>query len=58
MATKQTIKNIIAAIKHIYPYYAKDTDITYTISIWEMLLSDYDDDGLTASVHRGQSDLL
>ena len=44
MATKQTIKNIIAAIKHIYPYYAKDTDITYTISLWEMLLSDYADD--------------
>ena len=43
MATKQTIKNMIAAIKHIYPYYAKDVDISYTISLWEMTMVDYDD---------------
>ena len=44
MATINTVKNMIAAIKHIYPYYAKDIDISYTISLWEMTLSDYDDE--------------
>lgn len=43
MATKKNMAIIIATIKSIYPYYAKDTNIEVLAKTWLLLLQDYDD---------------
>lgn len=44
MASMKQITNIIAAIKTIYAYYAKDTDVQMLVKTWEVLLREYQDD--------------
>lgn len=43
MASIKKIAGIIAAIKTIYPYYAKDNDVKILSQTWAMLLKDYPD---------------
>ena len=43
MATKKNMAVMIATIKSIYPYYAKDTNIEVLAKTWILLLQDYDD---------------
>ena len=43
MATKKNMAVIIATIKSIYPYYAKDTNIEVLAKTWLLLLQEYDD---------------
>ena len=43
MATKKNMAVMIATIKSIYPYYAKDTNIEVLAKTWLLLLQDYDD---------------
>lgn len=44
MATQNKIVEIIFAIKTIYPYYAKETDVESLVKTWGMLLSDIPDE--------------
>lgn len=44
MASMKQITNIIAAIKTIYAYYAKDTDVQMLVKTWGTLLKDYPDE--------------
>ena len=44
MATKNKIIEMIATIKTIYPYYAKDTDVPTLVKTWSLLLSRYTDE--------------
>ena len=44
MASQKKIIEMIAAIKAIYPYYAKDTDIELTVKTWTILLKNIPDD--------------
>jgi hypothetical protein len=43
MASRTKIAEMIATIKAIYPYYAKDNNIEITAKVWEMVLSDFPD---------------
>lgn len=43
MASKTKIAEIIATIKSIYPYYAKDSNIEITARVWELTLKDIPD---------------
>ena len=43
MATKKNMAVIIATIKSIYPYYAKDTNVEVLAKTWLLLLQEYDD---------------
>lgn len=43
MATKKNMAVIIATIKSIYPYYAKDANIEVLAKTWLLLLQEYDD---------------
>ena len=43
MATQNKITEMLAATKAIYPYYAKDTDVTILVGTWKALLKDYPD---------------
>lgn len=43
MAGKTKIAEIIATIKSIYPYYAKDSNIEITARVWELTLKDIPD---------------
>lgn len=43
MASKKSIAGLIATIKSIYPYYAKDNNIQVLARTWGVLLNDYDD---------------
>lgn len=43
MATKKNMAVMIATIKSIYPYYAKDTNIEVLAKTWLLLLQEYDD---------------
>lgn len=44
MASQNKITEIIFAIKTLYSYYAKDTDVPSLVKIWGMTLNDYPDD--------------
>ncbi len=44
MASKELIKNMIAATKTLYSYYAKDTDIKTLVNLWGMTLQEFPDD--------------
>lgn len=43
MATINKITEMIASIKTIYPYYAKDTDVQMLVKTWNVLLKNYPD---------------
>lgn len=43
MASMKKIAGVIAAIKTIYPYYAKDGDVKVLTQTWAVLLKDYPD---------------
>ncbi len=44
MASRNKITEMIAAVKTIYSYYAKDTDVRILVKTWETLLKPYDDE--------------
>lgn len=44
MASQKQIVNMIAAIKTIYSYYAKDTDVKTLVNTWGLLLQEFPDD--------------
>lgn len=44
MATQKQIVQMIAAIKTIYPYYAKEADTKTLVNTWGLLLHDFPDD--------------
>lgn len=44
MASVNKITEMIAAVKTIYAYYAKDTDVKVLVKTWEMLLKPYNDE--------------
>lgn len=43
MASQNKIIEMIAAVKTIYSYYAKDTDVEMLVKTWSMLLKNYED---------------
>lgn len=51
MASKNKITDIIAAIKTIYPYYARDTDIATLVKTWGILLKDFPDDMVDVALY-------
>ena len=44
MATQNKIIEMIYAVKTIYPYYAKETDVQSLVKTWNLLLKDIPDD--------------
>lgn len=44
MASQKKIIECIGAIKTIYSYYARDTDVKLLVQTWGLLLSDYSDE--------------
>ena len=52
MATVNKITEMIAAIKTIYPYYAKETDVQMLVKTWNMLLKDYTDEALDIAFYK------
>lgn len=52
MATQNKIIEMIAAIKTIYSYYAKDTDVKLLVATWTRLLEGYDDELVNAAFCR------
>lgn len=51
MASKNKITEVLAAIKTIYPYYAKDADIQTLVKTWGVLLKDYPDEAVTQALY-------
>lgn len=51
MASINKITEVIAAIKTIYPYYAKETDVQMLVKTWDVLLKDYPDDEVTTALY-------
>ncbi len=51
MASTNTITEIIAAIKTIYPYYAKDADVKTIVKTWGALLHGYDDNEVMTALY-------
>ena len=49
MASVNKITDLIAAIKTIYSYYAKDTDIETLVNTWTLLLKEYPDEAVDAA---------
>ena len=49
MATKNKIIEMIASIKTIYPYYAKDTNVEMLVNTWTLLLKEYPDNAIEAA---------
>ena len=52
MATTNKITEMIAAIKTIYPYYAKDSDVAILVKTWTVLLRDYPDEAVDVAFYR------
>ena len=52
MASVNKITEMIAAIKTIYSYYAKDTDVNLLVRTWTELLKAYDDDMVNAAFYK------
>ena len=46
MATQKKIIEMIGAVKTIYPYYAKETDVQTLVKTWTLLLRDYPDEAV------------
>lgn len=51
MASINKITEVIAAIKTIYPYYAKETDVQTLVKTWNVLLKDYPDSDVTTALY-------
>lgn len=51
MASINKITEVIAAIKTIYPYYAKDADVQTLVKTWNVLLKDYPDNDVTTALY-------
>lgn len=51
MASTNKITEVIAAIKTIYPYYAKEADVQMLVKTWSALLKNYADDAVTAALY-------
>ncbi len=52
MATQNKIIEMIGAIKTIYSYYAKETDVKLLVKTWTMLLQNYDDNIVEAAFYK------
>lgn len=50
MASAKKIGEIIASIKAIYPYYAKDSDVDVLAKTWMLLLKDVPDDVVRVAI--------
>lgn len=52
MATQNKIIEMIASIKTIYPYYAKETDVEMLVKTWTVLLKEYPDNVIEAAFYK------
>ncbi len=52
MATMNKITEVLAAIKTMYPYYAKDTDVKVLARTWCAVLKEYPDEAVEAGLHK------
>ena len=52
MASKNKIIQMIAAIKTIYPYYAKETDVEMLVKTWTVLLKNYTDEAVEVAFYK------
>lgn len=52
MASINKITEMIAAVKTIYSYYAKDTDVKVLVKVWEALLKPYEDELVEAAFYN------
>lgn len=52
MASKNKIIEMIASIKTIYPYYAKESDVEMLVNTWTVLLKAYDDNIVESSFFK------
>lgn len=52
MASKNKITEMIASIKTIYPYYAKDADVITLVKTWEVLLKDFTDEVVNVAFYK------
>lgn len=52
MATKNKIIEMIGAIKTIYSYYARDTDVKLLVDTWTMLLKPYEDEVVSMAFYK------
>lgn len=52
MASQNKIIEMIGAIKTIYSYYAKDTDVKLLVKTWTGLLEDYSDDVVGVAFYK------
>lgn len=52
MANINTITEIIASIKTIYSYYAKDTDVEALVKTWNVLLKNYPDNAVEVAFYK------
>lgn len=52
MATQNKIIEMMATVKTIYPYYAKDTDVEALVKTWGVLLRDYPDEVIDAAFYK------
>ena len=52
MAAQNKIIEMIATIKTIYPYYAKETDVENLVKTWSLLLKDFPDGVLDTAFYK------
>lgn len=52
MASQNKITEIIAAIKTIYPYYAKEADVSVLVKLWISLLRDFPDEVVEVAFYK------
>jgi hypothetical protein len=52
MATINKVTDVIAAIKTIYPYYAKEASVEVLATTWATLLQPYDDKVVDAALYK------
>ena len=52
MASQNKIIEMIAAIKTIYSYYAKDTDVQMLVKTWTVLLKNYTDEAVEVAFYK------
>ena len=52
MASKNKITEMIAAIKTIYPYYAKEADVATLVKTWAILLKDFPDEAVNVAFYK------
>ena len=52
MATKKKIVQMIASVKTVYPYYAKETDVEMLVRTWTVLLKDFPDEAVEVAFFK------